>query len=577
MKNIFHVNLFIASLLTFNNLSAQTLQTYNGIYELSYPYMQNAKAMYTYYDDTKTYNRVKQGKFTLNFKGSGQYSPFEIIVIGNYKNNLKEGAWSYKLITTDLQSGELYESGTTTVTGNYKDGVPNGFWQSIFSSSSKEKKFNSSTHQWVFTTPTMPNSTKTSVKFNMGTAVGHFSYSAIDPNVNSTSSISVDLDSLGFINGKFIEKDAGSENIVEYSNGFPIKSVYRNLQSGEAKVKMLSEAYEDSIVKLINSKKIEPSEIPYRIEEREQIYSKEYKLIKDNFFDKTLLMLNDIKGEVNFNGDYYKIIAFRTRELIKQETTNDKFNQSIKSGDTNFDAGRLELAISNYNEAISIKPSEEKYLKEKIKQIEIKIEERFLSEKTKIGDDYFKRKNYQYALNSYNEALEVKSNDGYLKSQINECSRQLALTKLNEDYILLSKEINDKLYKIEINYFEFISLDKSFGPDHISSIKRQLKDQNFPENIIYVEKTEDVYVKIKPINNRKNIYSAYKILLYPLIEEIKKSQDISVQVEKSASVKKLLVKIIELASSSNTEELNESLKKIKDTENIKKLLLLTDL
>ena len=64
----------------------QTLKTYSGLYE-------DGKATYTYYEDENG-ERVKHGKYTYNRRDViiGTYD-----VTGNYKNNRKDGKWTYKV------------------------------------------------------------------------------------------------------------------------------------------------------------------------------------------------------------------------------------------------------------------------------------------------------------------------------------------------------------------------------------------------------------------------------------------------------------------------------------------------
>ena len=84
----------------------QTLKTYSGLYE-------DGKATYTYYEDENG-ERVKHGRYT--------YSRRDIVVgtyyvTGNYKNNRKDGKWTYKVTG---------RNSTRTLAIDYANGVMEG-------------------------------------------------------------------------------------------------------------------------------------------------------------------------------------------------------------------------------------------------------------------------------------------------------------------------------------------------------------------------------------------------------------------------------------------------------------------
>lgn len=97
MKNKFYW--VIAFVLCINNANAQTLKTYSGKF-------QGGQATYTYRDNPNG-GRIFEGKFTY-ISGSGNLQ-----ITGSYKNDKKDGLWTYK-------------DGTDLLKIHYKEGVRNG-------------------------------------------------------------------------------------------------------------------------------------------------------------------------------------------------------------------------------------------------------------------------------------------------------------------------------------------------------------------------------------------------------------------------------------------------------------------
>ena len=83
--------------------------------------------------------------------------------------------------------------------------------------------------------------------FDKGVLVGNYTYNFNDQAHKSIYSIVASLDSDGILKDKYIENGDGSEYIVEYKNGFRIRTIEKNLQTGDAKITVNEEfAEEDS-------------------------------------------------------------------------------------------------------------------------------------------------------------------------------------------------------------------------------------------------------------------------------------------------------------------------------------------
>ena len=305
-------------------LQAQTILTYSGDYPLSYPFVgQNGKATYKYYDDPITYNRIKEGLFIFKFKGVQDYAPYEITITGNYKHNLKDGAWTYTTITKDAhdEGSKYYISGTSILKANYKNGKLNGVLQSNISGTSREKKFNHNTNQWEFTQPTLPETEKMNTNFKNGKVTGNFTYSKSNPVSKTNQNITATLDTAGYVIGKYVEKNETSESIFEFNNdGVGIKSVVRDLKTGEAKVKQLTEATDlEHWKKYQYYKKNFPDSlqyVPFKFQFMLWEGCGAYKKLKELFF-QDFLLLRDIKGDVDHTSEGYNINGFYYVEIVE--------------------------------------------------------------------------------------------------------------------------------------------------------------------------------------------------------------------------------------------------------------------
>ncbi len=335
MRKIITIAIFALSV----NAFAQTLKSFTGDYPLSYPFIgQNGKATYKYYDDPITYSRIKNGVFTFNFKGIGDYAPVEISVTGNYKNNLKDGNWIVKQITKDFYSNGKYLSGTIICTVSYKEGVLNGTFKYTSSATSRKKTFNRATKQFEYSKPTPPETEKLEAKFRKDTTktvtnqsknilVGNFLYNMSDPNTNNSKSIIAKFDSLGFCIGKYTIKGSKNEKIIEFSDGSILtKYINRNSQSGEAEIKNICEDYETNIWnKFLLYSKNSPDSLKslynsYSFQYRnlsEGLGSDGYLKIKE-ILEQTFFMCKDIKGDVNYKDGSYNFDGFNYRKIVKQ-------------------------------------------------------------------------------------------------------------------------------------------------------------------------------------------------------------------------------------------------------------------
>lgn len=338
MKKTLTITLLMLAINTF----AQTLKTYSGNYPLSQIFVgQNGTATYKYFDDPENYTRIKNGPFTFNLKGTGDYSGVQMIVTGNYKNNLKNGTWIIKLLYTDLKSDGKYMNGSDVITANYSDGYLSGTFSYVSTYTTRKKVYNNAKRVIEFGPPTQPKTEKLIAKFrkdkdkvlpnNTGNIlVGNFKYEISDPNISSSFTVTAKLDSIGIFNGKYVLNDTKTERIFEFSDcGILKKSIERNLQSGEADVVNRSSDYEDNVCGRIHTYN---NSSPDTLKLLNESYKTYYKTLSSTFNDNSLdfgyfklkkvleglMFCEDFKGDVNYDKGAYKFDGFLYRKIEKK-------------------------------------------------------------------------------------------------------------------------------------------------------------------------------------------------------------------------------------------------------------------
>lgn len=187
-------------------------------------------------------------------------------------------------------------------------------------------------------------------------------------------------------------------------------------------------------------------------------------------------------------------------EKRKKEAENQaKYDAAIQEADQLFASSELEQAKTKYQEASTLKPSE-KYPKDKIDEIEKLLKDQANqaekdAEYQKLideGDAFFNGKTYEDAINRYEEALKIKSDEAYPKDQIELCKKNLDDLKnqaeLAEKIDRLMKEgdqaMTGEKYEDAIAKFEeVLSLDDEHVPakEKLALAKQKLEDQKNAE------------------------------------------------------------------------------------------------
>ncbi len=131
--------------------------------------------------------------------------------------------------------------------------------------------------------------------------------------------------------------------------------------------------------------------------------------------------------------------------LSKLKADNNTYTQAIANGDKAMNSGDYKLALSSYQDALIVKPAEQ-YPKEKIDLIKAELatqeknNENYNAAVSK-GDRFFESKEYDRAIEAYNQATESKKNEKYPQDQITKINSILAdLHSADENY---SKAVTD--------------------------------------------------------------------------------------------------------------------------------------
>lgn len=142
--------------------------------------------------------------------------------------------------------------------------------------------------------------------------------------------------------------------------------------------------------------------------------------------------------------------------LAKQKSDSENYAQAIRTGEKSLAAGNLSLALTSFQDAQKIKPSE-LYPVEQISEIKaLMVAQQNKEEKynnaLKRADQLFAEKEYNGALTSYTEASEIKKNEKYPQDQI------AKINKIKED----SRSVNDK-YNLAVNEGDKLLSEKDYS------------------------------------------------------------------------------------------------------------------
>ncbi|MES2587767.1 MAG: hypothetical protein V4622_02235 [Bacteroidota bacterium] len=203
MKKI--ITLITLSLFLVNS-NAQTLQTYNGVFE-------NGKAVYQYYENEKS-DRIYEGTFSYVSK---LYS-----VIGQFKENKRTGKWKVSAVNKVFTNEKGKISLNTLISGSYLAGSMDGIW--TFSNTTKT--FNPKTKK------ANPKAEKVVAiaSFKDNHFTGKFSY---DKTFLTKTVISGQFNEGGFADGVWSVKSPKLIEEIKYKNGLIYSKLVKDITTGE--------------------------------------------------------------------------------------------------------------------------------------------------------------------------------------------------------------------------------------------------------------------------------------------------------------------------------------------------------
>ena len=206
----------------------QTLKTFKGEYDDGTA--NKGYATYTYYEDKKTLEYIKQGAFKFTYSDKDEISSQKVSISGNYKNNQKDGIWSFIITYTNWpNNANAFITGAKTLTASYVNGKPKGSWIYRYDFRTREKRFSSAGFIW---TPfvTGPSELVTAT-FRDGIITGPVTF-VNNPPYGQYNNITGQYDNLGRMVGKWIYKSPDKEKVCEFKNGIVVSFIVRQTSSG---------------------------------------------------------------------------------------------------------------------------------------------------------------------------------------------------------------------------------------------------------------------------------------------------------------------------------------------------------
>ncbi len=123
--------------------------------------------------------------------------------------------------------------------------------------------------------------------------------------------------------------------------------------------------------------------------------------------------------------------------LAKRKTDADKYTVAISKGDKALETANYPLALTSYQEALALKPSEQ-YPQDKIAEINAAVSAQKITDEKyntaiKTGDQLFANKEYNPASAAYTEASELKKNEKYPQDQLAKINKILSEERSSDE------------------------------------------------------------------------------------------------------------------------------------------------
>ena len=199
--------------------------------------------------------------------------------------------------------------------------------------------------------------------------------------------------------------------------------------------------------------------------------------------------------------DIDAILTEQQKVRIAAEVMRKAYDEAIRRADGEFAEKQYTSARFTYKEALAIFP-DENYPKEQIAKIDLLLEqEKEAAFKAAIasGDQLFQAENYSESKSKYNDALKIKPEDAYAKSQIAKITA------------LLEKLAQDRLQREK--------LDKEYA--------ERLKNADLAFNNSQFEQARSLYEQAATIKPEETYPPAQIAKIDSLLQEMKKREEAS--------------------------------------------------
>ncbi len=200
----------------------------------------------------------------------------------------------------------------------------------------------------------------------------------------------------------------------------------------------------------------------------------------------------DIKKDEKYPADQIKLAEKNIADLAAEKEKEANYNKAIAAADIDFNAGKYQDAIGNYNKALTIKPSEA-YPKDKIAEANKAIADaeaknaldKQYNDAIAAADKLFGSEKWTEAKAGYTKALALKQ-EQYPKDQIAKVDAKLAEIEAkaeadksyNDAITAADKLFNEKQFKSAIGKYESASSIKpaeEYPKDQIAKAQAELK------------------------------------------------------------------------------------------------------
>jgi len=145
-----------------------------------------------------------------------------------------------------------------------------------------------------------------------------------------------------------------------------------------------------------------------------------------------------------------------TEQYLSKTKIDEEYNTQIENGNTSFNSNNLNEAKKYFQQALQIKPSEN-YPNEKISEIEdLIVKNEKYNSLIKVADMNFSSKQFRDAKELYEDALSVKPSENYPKTKIYEINKIITFLEDRKTKIYDYKETN----RTDFDNYEFFVISE---------------------------------------------------------------------------------------------------------------------